>query len=261
MSSNADPHALRATFDAAAELYDRARPVPPPQVFDDLVELARLEPGARVVEIGCGTGQATLPLAERRLAIVGIELGTSLADVARRRLSAFPDVEIVTSSFEDWDAGDQRFDAVVAFNSLHWVDPEVRFAKSAALLRDGGALAAVGMRFVEHDAADPLWLSLREDYEAAGVADPWPHIDAIRDRSAEFAETGHFEDVATRRYTWDVPFDAEGYIGLLQTVSWQRVLDEDARAQLFERIRRRLGDGRIAPTMAAVLYVARRQPA
>ena len=52
-------------FEQVPELYDRARPVYPPDVFDDVVTLAGLGEGARVLEIGCGTGQATLPLAER----------------------------------------------------------------------------------------------------------------------------------------------------------------------------------------------------
>ena len=57
---------LRAGFDRAAEDYQRTRPVCPPELFDDLIELAGLRAGDRIVEIGCCTGQATVPLAERR---------------------------------------------------------------------------------------------------------------------------------------------------------------------------------------------------
>jgi SAM-dependent methyltransferase len=128
---NADPHFLRTTFDDSPEFYDRARPVPPEQLFDDLVALAQLEPGARLLEIGCGTGQATLPLADRGFEIVGIELGERLADFARRKLAPFPRVKIVASSFEQWNPTGDHFDAVVAFNSFHWIDPELRFARSA----------------------------------------------------------------------------------------------------------------------------------
>lgn len=105
MAEDARRHRLRATFDAAAPGYEDARPVAPAEVFDDLVEHARLGPGARLLEIGCGTGQATLPLAERGFSILAVELGANLAEVARRKLAPFPDVEIVTSSFEDWDSG------------------------------------------------------------------------------------------------------------------------------------------------------------
>jgi protein-L-isoaspartate O-methyltransferase len=88
---------LRAGFDADAEVYQRTRPVCPPALFDDLIRLAGLSPGDRVLEIAPGTGQATVPLAERGLAVTSVELGPSLAAVARRRLARFPAVEVVTS--------------------------------------------------------------------------------------------------------------------------------------------------------------------
>jgi SAM-dependent methyltransferase len=66
---------LRATFDQAAGLYGRARPGYPPALFDDLADLTGIRPGSRVLEIGPGTGQATLPLAERGGRVVAVELG------------------------------------------------------------------------------------------------------------------------------------------------------------------------------------------
>ena len=93
---------LRSTFDQAAELYDRARPRYPPALFDDLAALAGIGPGSRVLEIGPGTGQATVALAERGYRVVAVELGAQLAAVARRNLARFPSVEVVTAAFEDW---------------------------------------------------------------------------------------------------------------------------------------------------------------
>ena len=74
-----DRDRLKRTFDYDAELYDRARPSYPDEIFDDLVALCGLEPGAPILEIGCGTGKATLSLAERRVRVVCIELGENLA--------------------------------------------------------------------------------------------------------------------------------------------------------------------------------------
>src|SRR4029450_9212770 len=91
---------LRVTFDEDAERYDRARPGYPSAVFDDLAELAGIGPGCRVLEIGCGTGQATVPLAERGCQIVAVELGAGLAAVARRNLARFPDVPVITAAVE-----------------------------------------------------------------------------------------------------------------------------------------------------------------
>ena len=65
MGEQADPGRLRSTFDAVATLYDQARPGHPERLFDDLASLSGTEPGAKVLEIGCGTAQATVPLARR----------------------------------------------------------------------------------------------------------------------------------------------------------------------------------------------------
>jgi ubiquinone/menaquinone biosynthesis C-methylase UbiE len=52
---------LSRIFDEDAELYDRARPGYPTELYDDLAELAGVRTGSRVLEVGCGTGQATVP--------------------------------------------------------------------------------------------------------------------------------------------------------------------------------------------------------
>src|SRR5215467_1548052 len=96
-------HALRAGYGRDAECYQHTRPVLPDAMFDDLMRLAGLAPGDRLAEIGPGTGQATVPLAERGLAVTAVELDESLASVARSRLAAFPACRVVTSSFEDWE--------------------------------------------------------------------------------------------------------------------------------------------------------------
>jgi SAM-dependent methyltransferase len=257
-------HRLRVTFDAAPALYDRTRPVCPPAVFDDLVTLARLRPGARIVEIGCGTGQATLPLAERGFRIVGIELGERLAALARRKLAAFPNVEIVTSTFEAWDGVGAPFDAIVAVHAIHWIDPAVRYAKSAHVLRNDGALAIVASRDVLPDDADPFWREVQEDYRAIAPDDPPPpppHPDAVSDFGAEIAASGFFRNVAARRYLWGVTSSADDYLALLRTSSWHKALGDEARRNLFERIRQRLEarpTGTVTRPLLTTLNVARR---
>ena len=132
---------LGTTFEQVPELYDRARPNYPPQTFDDLVSLAQLPPRARLVEIGCGTGQATLPLAQRGYAITCVELGEQLATVARRKLANFPTVEVINANFDGWQPERAEFDAVLAFTAFHWITPDVRYTKTAELLRERGKLA------------------------------------------------------------------------------------------------------------------------
>src|SRR5919199_1256519 len=125
-----DRRRLRTTFEEVPELYDRARPLYPPELFDDLVAFASLKKGSRVLEIGCGTGQATLPLAERGYEMVAVDLSADLAALARQKVARFSNVRIEVAPFEEWILPNDPFDAVVSFTAFHWLDPNVRITRT-----------------------------------------------------------------------------------------------------------------------------------
>jgi SAM-dependent methyltransferase len=233
----------RASFDEHAASYDAVRPSYPDAVFDGVAELARLRRRARIVEIGCGTGQATVPLARRGYRITCVELGRELAAIARRNLAAFPHVEVVNASFESWEPPRHDFDAVVSFSAFDWVDPEIGYRKSAALLRPGGALAIVTNRPVLPDGGDPFLAEVRADYVAVGAdlnATAAPHPEDVEDRRAVLEATGLFTSVDVGRLLWELTFDADGYAALISTYSAHRALADDVRERLLERIRARI---------------------
>jgi SAM-dependent methyltransferase len=248
---------MRATFDRVAELYDRARPHYPAAIFDDIVSLCPVPGTGRVLEIGCGTGQATRPLAKRGFDVVGLELGPELAGVARRKLAAFPNVSIVNEPFESWEP-DGDFDAVVSFTAFHWIDPEVRFAKPAEVLRPGGALAVVQPHTVLND--DRFWIESQEDYDAVVPSPdnrPPKRPDEVEDMSAEIEASGVFRNVAARRHLWETHYTADEYVALISTYSPNLDLDEATRARLLERIHRRIEQqGSLKMTYLFTLNVA-----
>src|SRR5919198_2175367 len=262
-----DRRRLRTTFEEVPELYERARPLYPAELFDDLAAYAGLTPGSRVLEIGCGTGQATLPLAERGLEVVCVELGAGLAAVARRKLAGFPHVEVVHALFEDWEAEDASFDAAVAFTAFHWVDPEVKYAKPARLLRPGGTLAVAETEHVLVEGGDAFWTEVQADYDAVVPSDrnrPPPRPEEVGDLRAQIEEAGLFTDVEVRRYLADVTYSAEEYISVLATYSPNRAMEPAKRERLFGRIRRRIEahpGGRVRKTYLFTLNLARRPTA
>jgi hypothetical protein len=65
-----------------------------------------------------------------------VELGAGLAAIARRRLASFPSAAVLRATFEDWEPGRRPFDAVAAVNSLHWIDPRLRYSGQGCLERD-----------------------------------------------------------------------------------------------------------------------------
>jgi SAM-dependent methyltransferase len=269
---------VRTAFEEVPELYDRARPSYPAAILDELIELTGLEPGARLVEIGCGTGQATVSLAERGFALTCVELGEQLAERARLNLARFPRVEVVTGEFETWRPEQAGFDAVVAFSAFHWVAPELRYARSADLLRAGGSLAFVSTAHVLPPGGDPFFRDVQADYEAfvrpppAGwrtgtfYSPPWrlPQPDALADHSdavvsAELGASGRFRDVVARRHLWDTVYTADDYVAVLGTYSHHRAFDAETRERLFARIRKRIDERperTVRMTTLGMLYVA-----
>ncbi len=265
LTPDPDRERLRRTFDDAAGAYDRSRPGYPAALFYDLAELAGIGAGARVLEIGLGTGQLTIPLAERGCQIVGIELGRELAAIARRKLARFPLVTVVTASFEDWPLPTQPFDAVVAATSFHWIDPAIRVVKAADALRPGGSLAIVGNDHVAGGSAD-FFEEVQACYEHWDPSTPpGLHLSEPADiplDSEEVDGSGRFGPVVFRRHEWDATYSTSEYIDLLSTYSGHRALPADARdgllACIADLIKSRHG-GQITKRYQTELRIAHRR--
>lgn len=140
-------HFQRTLFDGAASLYDASRPGYPASVVEFVAATSGIGPGAAILEIGCGTGQLTERLAVLTAGLgarlTAIDIGPAMIDAARRRVGNSA-VSFQVTSFEDFQAADASFDLVISSAAFHWIDPEVRYSKSARLLRPGGWLALVG---------------------------------------------------------------------------------------------------------------------
>lgn len=245
---------LRETFTQDAELYDRARPGYPLALFDDLAELTGIGPGCRVLEIGCGTGKATVPLAERGCRIVAVELGEQMAALARRTLAGFPGVEVVTCAFEDWPLPDEPFDLVFCATAFHWIDPAVRVAKSADALRIGGALATVATHHAKDGPEDACYV--RWD---PGTPPGMMTAAAVAMEGEEINDSGRFGPVSFRSRRWEREYDTEAYLDLVRTYSRYGVMEPRAQRGLLDCVRRAIDDcrgGRIAKPFQSELRVA-----
>ena len=170
MHPEEDRERLRQTFDSAATRYDRIRPDYPEALFDDLVALAGLTPGDRLLEVGCATGKATRPLARRGFRITCVELGTELAAVARQNLAGFG-VEVVQAPFEEWQPP-HPFGLVYAATAWHWIDPGVRYQRAWQALRPGGHLAFWAAGHVFPEGGDPFFEEIQDIYDEIGEGQP-----------------------------------------------------------------------------------------
>lgn len=231
---------LRDTFDEAAELYDRARPRYPEALVADLAQAAGLGPGSRVLEIAPGTGQLTVPLAELGCRITAVELGPSLAAVARRNLRAFPLAEVTVADFEQWPLPPEPFDLAVVATAFHWLDPATRLPRAARALRPGGTFAVVTTHHVKGGTVD-FFDRVQRCYEQWDPATP-PDLQQADEADTatdteEWDRSEHFTDVTVRRHARDIAYTVEEYIDVLLTYSGHRALDAPSRQGLLACIR------------------------
>ncbi len=132
---------LREIFDQVALDYDEVRPGYPADLVEDIIRLSDLPPNARILEVGCGTGIATLPFAVRGYSILCLDIGAQLLAVAGRNLEKFENVDTELVSFEEWKPETRRFDLFMSASAFHWVDPEVGYPKAAGVLKPSGSMA------------------------------------------------------------------------------------------------------------------------
>jgi SAM-dependent methyltransferase len=259
---------LRATFDVAAETYHAARPRYPAQLFDDLAALAGLAPGSRVLEVGPGTGIATLELARRGYVVDAIELGESLAAVARRTLEPHANASVRVGAFEQAEIEAGAYDLVTSATAWHWIDKDVGYVKAARALKPGGAFAPFSNTHTYSAAAGDFFEEVQQLYnrltpEIAGEYEPLRRVEELPQRTREEIEaSGLFGPVAVRHYSWDEPYTAASYIAVLNTYSGHLNLPDEKRRRLLDAIANLIDTrygGRIVKGYGAILYVARRQ--
>jgi SAM-dependent methyltransferase len=121
------------SFGSNAGRYDRARPAYPGPLIEAIIAGS---PGRHILDVGCGTGIAARQFQSAGCSVLGVDPDPRMAEVARA-----DGLEVEVAKFEDWDPAGRQFDAVVAGQAWHWVDPVAGGTQAARVLRSGGRLA------------------------------------------------------------------------------------------------------------------------
>jgi SAM-dependent methyltransferase len=260
----------RLSFGSVAELYDSSRPSYPTALVDDALAYAP-PAGAgpiRVLEVGAGTGKATVLFAERGAAVLGVEPNAEMAALARRNLAAFGDVTVVEREFETWEPASERFQLLVCAQAWHWIEPRVRMEKAREALVEHGATALFWNR--------PMWdqCELAEGLRAAYATTvpefgetPGPMHPAHPDPRTSWGYYGEdldrahgFEPEPVRRYDWVSPYTTDEYVRLIQTHSDHIMLPDAQRIALLDAVRSVIDDAgrRFELNYRTYLWLARR---
>jgi SAM-dependent methyltransferase len=192
------------------------------------------------LEVGCGTGQLSVPLAEHGAELVAVELGQHLASIARRRLDRFPDASVIVSAFEEWELPPEPFDIVTSATAFHWLDPAIRVKKVADALRPGGKVAIVETHWGVGPEVDRFSLASQACYERWDPHhDPdfrLPTVSDLPKTNPDLDGSDLFGPVTLRRYDITHEYTTESYLALLGT--WSNILgmDEHYRAGLLNSL-------------------------
>ena len=270
MVTGLDGPQLGRVFNEVAELYDRVRPGYPDELFADLVAITGIDERSSVLEVGCGSGQATRSLAALGCSVTAVEPGADMAALARRRLASFRNVEVETATFEEWDDRGRRFDALVAASSWHWVDPSIGWQRAHDVVPPGGWMALLGHVVVRRPGEPEVYAESADLHERFSPGNPgWGHPPLEEDVRSTDEGWGLVEDprglfgpTMVRWYPTVQWFTGDGFADLLRSQSLYRRLDPEVREPLLdavaERIRTRMGD-RAPRRYLSVLRIGRRE--
>ncbi len=222
----------RFTFDRVASLYDAARAGYPDELFSLIASF--VAPGASVLEVGCGTGKATVGLVAHGLKIVALDPGPSMIAQASANIGTDEDVRFVQSTFEAWRADTAAFDVIVAAQAWHWVPPEIGAAKAASLLKPEGVLAIFGNDWTLANpdlsaAVDAVYRRLAPELRDSPLGF-WYRADGPLPLTID--TSGLFRDLQYQSFPWSRTPDVESYLGMLRTLSNHQGL-EPARLEVL----------------------------
>ncbi|MFC5828290.1 class I SAM-dependent methyltransferase [Nonomuraea insulae] len=236
--SENEPHRARQmaeSFGVDAERYDRARPRYPDSLVERIVDAS---PGPDVLDVGCGTGIEARQFQAAGCTVLGVDPDARMAEFARRS-----GVEVEVATFEAWDPAGRTFDAVIAGQAWHWVDPVAGAAKAAQTLRPGGRLALFAHVF---DAPPAVMAAFATAYQRVVPDSPFKGqqpgqarsiYEAMATRFADgIREASGFGEPERWQFDWEQSYTREEWLDLLPTTGGLTRLPADKLAEVLEGV-------------------------
>jgi SAM-dependent methyltransferase len=258
MGKEIDWQADSRSFNEVADIYDAFRPGYPEELVDAVLTKSGIPAGGKILEIGSGTGKATLPFARRGYEIVCVEPGENLANVARHNLHDWPNVDWEIATFQDCQANPAEFDLVISAQAFHWVPRPAGYFKVVEVLKPSGHMAIFWNMQLVKDG--PVFDELERVYRerAPELDDGLDAEQVIRQREQEIRQCGCFSSLEVCRFPWTRRYDTRQYLGLLNTFSDHLRMSEAQRAYLFEGVAEVLDGhgGVLDKPYQAILYLA-----
>ena len=231
------------TFNTVAETYDKIRPGYPDTLYQALLSYSPLDAPCSALEIGIGTGQATLPILKTGCALTAVEYGDQLAQLCRGKYSDYPRFSVITGRFEDVSLPDNAFDLVYSASAFHWIPEEIGYSKVFRILKSGRAFA----RFANHPYQAKNNPALFEEIQNAYAEYYYPYYQKKPEKISEYteeqaaaraaiAEKYGFTDTRYVLFHRVRILSAAEYKTLISTYSDHITIEENIRERFFDSI-------------------------
>lgn len=234
---------LGATFDTEASKYDKMRPGYADELFQAIFEYVKIGEGSRVIEVGSGSGQATLPLLKTGCELTSVEYGENFSRILMEKFGGYKGFKVITGKFEDVDLEDDAYDLVFSATAFHWVPEEIGYPKVYSALKSGGAFARFANRPRNSQNAPELAAEIdalyeeyyNKAYDIKSGTKKWFTEEKAKEISLIPAKYG-FTDITYKLFYRERVFTADEYIQLLGTYSDHIAIEETIRNEFFSKI-------------------------
>lgn len=228
-------------YNQTADAYDRTRPGYCQELVNRVLEIVQLASNAKILEIGCATGTATTTFADRGFSLVCVEPNLEFYQTVVRNCSSYEKVQIINTTFEEWQLEENNFDVVLAATSFHWVSSAVRYSKTAEALKKDGFLILLSNTAPQpsQEIYQELLASVYQTYapDVKGYEAIAIHQKNISSLGKEVIKSGKFQNLVSEELRCEVIYDVDDYLALLSTLSPYIALDSARRETLWQKLR------------------------
>jgi ubiquinone/menaquinone biosynthesis C-methylase UbiE len=240
-------HPAARGFEKAADVYERARPDYPDDALDWIIESLELPAGARVVDLGAGTGKFARQLVARGLRVIAVEPLREMRAILERFVPEAVDGTAEAIPLEDGSAA-----AVTAAQAFHWFDSRRALPEMYRVLRGGGGVALIwNVRDDSHDLHRAYSETIRP-YRGREYPES-------QDTAAALRVSQLFARVQERSFRHVQPMTAERLVERAASVSFIARLPDDERAALLARVRALAPAGAFDFPYVTKVFTARRR--
>ena len=207
-------------FNEQADYYDKFRLDYPEELVKTIIDKANLTAGSKLLEIGSGTGRATLQFADFGFEIVCIEPAIALIEIAKTKLKD-KNIEFMGSTFEDYAEPSEYFDVIISAQAFHWVTQPLGYEKCSKVLKKGGCLVPFWNVNIIRDDVDldrELW-SIITKYE--GYSNFMPekdYVERMESITSKIVGSGLFSKPEIIHFYKEYNFTANDFYNYMLTV-------------------------------------------